>query len=345
MFSSAFNTKTHSNQLVIERLTALWALNECGLGGFMHAISSPFTGIFVGGISILLITLIASNAKSVWPTLLKSLSIVLLVKLSVSPHSPITSYFAVSFQAFLGMVLYSIFSVNRITTVLLGVVTFLESALQKLLTLTILYGETLWEAIDLYAGWIGDKIPLLVPVLSAEALIWTYIGIYGTAGIIVGLMIIRILKVMRTMELSVSPHLSNGPELLPTRKTGGSLARKTLGFWIMALVIILLPLLFFNSELDGWRAGVYLVARSAVILLAYYFLIGPLLLKVLNMILARRRSAYENDIRNTLSLLPHLRSILQFAWKDCDSLKGLNRIQHFMARSIVYSVHFNPRKS
>ena len=79
------------NKIVVERLTALWALNECGLGGFMHAFGSPFTGIIVGGFSVLLITLIAKHTDHIWSTLVKAISIVLLIKLSVSPHSPITA--------------------------------------------------------------------------------------------------------------------------------------------------------------------------------------------------------------------------------------------------------------
>ena len=160
-----------NDRLAIERLTALWALNECGLGGFMHAFSSPFTGIIVGGISILLISLIALHTKNVGPTIFKALSIVLLVKLSVSPHSPITAYVAVSFQAFFGVFLYGLFSVNHITIVLLGAITFLESALQKLLTLTLIYGQSLWDAINIYTAWVSDKLTFLNLEVSSKTLI------------------------------------------------------------------------------------------------------------------------------------------------------------------------------
>ena len=67
-----------NNKIAIERLTALWALNECGLGGVMHAFKLPFTGILVGGVSVLLITLIALFATKIGPALIKALTIVLL---------------------------------------------------------------------------------------------------------------------------------------------------------------------------------------------------------------------------------------------------------------------------
>lgn len=335
--------KIGNNRLAIERLTALWALNECGLGGFMHAFGSPFTGIVVGGISILLISLIATHTKTVVPTLIKALSIVLLVKLSVSPHSPITAYIAVAFQAFLGMFLYSLFSVNRFTVVLLGGVTFLESALQKLLTLTIIYGQSLWDAVALYTAWVSDKLAFLQLTISSKTLIALFITFYVCAGISVGFLIVRVMKLMQTVEVS---QLNLNPTALqPSMKKNPAVrSNKLVLFWVVTLVIIMLPLFFFNTEFGGLKKGLYLIARSFLILVLWYKILGPLFLKGLNKLLSKRQSAYKTDIQNTLDLLPHLRIIIRYAWQDSGSLKGLNRMQHFLARSIVYSVQYNPIK-
>ncbi|MBT8245680.1 hypothetical protein [Winogradskyella sp.] len=234
------------NKIAIERLTALWALNECGLGGFMHAFSSPFTGIVVGGISILLISLIARHSKNVWPTLLKALSIVLLVKLSVSPHSPITAYFAISFQTFFGMVLYSLFSINHYTIVFLGAVTFLESALQKLLTLTIIYGQSLWDAMDVYTNWVSAKLSFLPFAISSKTLIIMYVGFYGLAGIIVGFLIVRVIKLMQSIETSyLGANLTN---IIKTESQTrlGKYSKRLVLFWGIMLLIIILPLFAFR---------------------------------------------------------------------------------------------------
>ena len=99
-----------SNKSIIDKLTALWALNESGLGGFLHVFNSPFTGLIVGGIAILLISLIAYYAENKWQAILKALVIVLIIKMAVSPYSPFAAYIAVSFQAILGAFLFSNFS-------------------------------------------------------------------------------------------------------------------------------------------------------------------------------------------------------------------------------------------
>ncbi len=326
---------------MIERLIALWALNECGLGGFMHAVGSPFTGILVGGISILLISLIASSTTKVLPALLKALSIVLLVKLSVSPHSPITSYLAVSFQAFLGMLLYGLFSVNRITVLFLGALTFLESAFQKLVTLTIIYGQSIWDAVDIYSVWVSEKFSFFHLALSSKSLIILFIAFYTAAGIIVGLLIVRVMKLMESVDISLSDHFSTDLKMKEAKQKHLNGRKRLFLFWTITLLFVMLPLLFFSASFNGWKGGLYLLARSFLVLVLWYFIMGPLLLKGLNRLLLKRRSAYQTDIQNTLDLFPHLRSIIQHAWLDSSSLKGLNRIQHFMARSIVYSVHFN----
>ncbi|KIA86019.1 hypothetical protein SAMN05421876_11631 [Kaistella jeonii] len=60
-----------NDKITIEHLTALWALNECALGGIVHAFKLPFTVFFVGGISELLITLIALSSQKIFLKILK----------------------------------------------------------------------------------------------------------------------------------------------------------------------------------------------------------------------------------------------------------------------------------
>ena len=95
------------NAKIITRLTALWALSEAGLGGVLHAIQFPFTGLLVGGFAIVLISLIAYFSDHKWDTIFRSLLVVLIIKLAVSPHSPPTSYLAVSFQAFMAALIFN----------------------------------------------------------------------------------------------------------------------------------------------------------------------------------------------------------------------------------------------
>jgi len=130
----------------IQRLTALWAFAESGLGGVLHALQVPFTGLIVGGMAIVLISLIAWFAQPKYRQVLQSTLIVLIVKAMVSPHTPPTAYLAVSFQGLLGFGLFSLFRVNLVSILLLAVISMLESAIQKLLVLDLFAGLSFLHA-------------------------------------------------------------------------------------------------------------------------------------------------------------------------------------------------------
>lgn len=188
MKTSSFAEQTNST-LTVERLTALWALNEAGLGGFMHAIKSPFTGIFVGGTAIMLITLIAYFAQNRTRAILKAAVIVLLIKFTVSPHSPLPAYFAVSFQALLGALLFGALPNLRMAALLLGIFGLLETALQKLFVMTIVYGNSLWEAIDVFFNYVLQQFGLMTAPANFHASLWLmgfYVGLHTLAGVFIG---------------------------------------------------------------------------------------------------------------------------------------------------------------
>lgn len=330
-----------NNKVAVERLTALWALNECAFGGVMHAFRLPFTGILVGGISVLLITLIALYTTNIWSTLLKALTIVLLIKAGVSPYTPLAAYFAVSIQAFLGILLYSVFSINNVSIVVLCAITFLESALQKLLTLTIVFGQSLWSALDVYMGWIGKQLSFLPFTLNSEILIYTFLGIYLFSGIVVGFLIIRTIKLIQQVDVKQKDFKLNTvlPEI-STKKNN----KKGLYFLSILLVVVLIPLLFYSNNFLGWQKAVYLIIRSVLILIVWYTLFGPFLIKLLNKFLLKKRQFYQTDLQDILKILPSLKAIIHQSWNDCKSFRGLNRLPQFLAKSIVYSLHFKNTK-
>ena len=43
------NLSVQEKNIALQRLTAVWAFVECGIGGLMHSLKFPFTGLVVGG--------------------------------------------------------------------------------------------------------------------------------------------------------------------------------------------------------------------------------------------------------------------------------------------------------
>ena len=331
-----------NNINILDKLTALWALNESGLGGFLHVFNSPFTGFIVGGISILLISLIAYYAENKWQAILKALIIVLIIKMAVSPYSPFAAYIAVSFQAFAGALLLSNFSWKGIALMFLGFITFLESALQKLIVLTIVYGENLWKAIDIYGYWVQGKLNFISETSPTEILIGIYLVVYGVGGIIAGVFIKSILKII-SEEKEYRFYLPERENPLPNQKKKRSFKTKVIWVWLITVAIIVLAFVIFGGELFGWEKAIYILLRSFLILMVWYLVLGPLLLKLIRVYLSKKESEYQRDINNAMDLFPYFRQIIAFTWKETKHLKGYSRFKYFMAKSISNCIHFQSR--
>jgi len=324
---------------IIDKLTALWALNESGLGGFLHVFSTPFTGIIVGGISILLISLIAYYAEHKWKAILKALLIVLIIKMAVSPYSPFGAYVAVSFQALLGALLLTNFSWKGASLMVLGMVTFLESALQKLLILTIVYGTGFWQAINIYGVSVQKKLDFVSETSTTSVLVTTYLVVYGICGILAGFFIKDMIKIISNKK---QKDFYLEPDDLSTEKSKSKkpFKSKVIWVWLFTVILIVLAFTFFGGELFGWKEGVYIMLRSFLILMLWYLVIGPFLLKVVQKYLRKKESQYKEDISNAMDLFPYFRQIIAFTWNETKHLKGYMRFKHFMANSISNCIHF-----
>ena len=328
-----------NNKHIIDRLTALWALNESGLGGFLHVFNTPFTGLIVGGIAILLISLIAYYAENKWQAILKALIVVLIIKMAVSPYSPFGAYVAVSFQAVLGALLFSKFSWKGLAVIVLGVVTFLESALQKLLILTIVYGTEFWGAINIYGNWVQKKLNFISETTTSTFLISLYLVVYGVCGLLAGIFIKRIIKII-SEKRETDFYLENNIDDSEDGKKKIGFRTKVIWVWLITVAVIVLAFSFFGGTLFGWQKGIYILLRSFLILMLWYLILGPFLLKLVRNYLSKKESQYKEDITNAMDLFPYFRRILSHTWKETKHLKGYTRFKYFMANSISNCIHF-----
>jgi hypothetical protein len=328
------------NAKIISRLTALWALSEAGLGGVLHALQSPFTGLFVGGFAIVLISLIAYFAEDKWRTIFRSLLVVLIIKLAVSPHSPPTSYLAVSFQALMAALIYSNLSLTKWSAMLLGVITLVESAIQKLLVLTLIYGNSLWEAIDSFAEYVTTKMGAFGSLFLTHSLITIYLWIYIVIGAIIGYIIYDIVRYLEVNQGNVKYQI----QAIEFDDEIG-IARKRRGRWkqwvIFGIIFALIATYYFfvKHGNEVWENWLYVFLRSAGILLFWYYVLAPIFKKWFSRFLESKKHRVQAEVDETLTLLPYLRKVTNLAWKENKDEKGLNKLRNFMGDTILYSIH------
>jgi len=332
---------TQDRTLAIQRLTALWALSECGLGGVLHALNSPFTGLVVGSIAMLCIALIGSLSGYRWKTVMTALVVVLVIKGLVSPHSSPTAYIAVAFQGITGALIL------RFLPGLPGLVFFfvlgqVESAIQRLLVLTLLYGKPLWEAIDLWGEWVAGKWGLILSFSSSSLLIGIYLAIHLVVGILVGWWAHRVRRTIRSRwgdpayTLVLSPEDRKETALDPIRRKNPH--RR----WIMfaALVGIILAAYGLTPGESQWGKALWAVARAGSILALWFLFLAPWLIRLLQRYLRRRHEELAGTIAHTMDLFPALLWILDKAWRETRGQTAIGRSREFLTRSLLYILQF-----
>ena len=170
------------------KITALWAFSESAFGGILHALVIPFRGLFISSAAVLFISLIALFSKSS-KDILKSTLIVILIKALVSPHTPLTAFFAVSIQGLVGYLIFLPKKFFRISAFVLGILILFFSGVQKIVILTVLFGNTLWKSINIFTKQVLNEylnIGINESVNYGYLLILAYVSIHIAAGIFIG---------------------------------------------------------------------------------------------------------------------------------------------------------------
>ncbi len=329
----------HSNiPDLVTKITALWAFSESGLGGILHAVRLPFSGIFLGSISVILITFLAYNSQNKWKTIIQAMLLVIMLKVLISPHSPVMAYAAVAFQGVLGAAIYSVFGVNKVSTVCFGMIALFESAFQKILTLTIIFGVQLWEAISNFFGELTQRFELALfedlpwIVLISYGLLYVLVGI--TAGIFAYKLPKNIQKEAQILRQKDFMRVDVETVSLVKRKR----LKKVFLFSGIGLFIVIALFFTENEKTIG-----YVLLRTLTVLLVFLFVISPLVKFLLRIWVSNRRTTVESSLTTIISEMPQLRKNTIIANSFSNHIKNpITRAKRFLIYWITISLYFEP---
>lgn len=336
------NLSREQRIIAIQRLTALWAFSESGLGGIMHALQIPFTGLVVGGLAVILISFIAQISEHQYKEILKSLLIVLIIKAMVSPYTPFPAYIAVSFQAILGYILFSLFRINLVSILLLSIITMLESALQQLLILTLFFGQSIWKATDVFVAAIAKQLGMFA-VNGSQWVIGIYLLVYLAGGISITWLAWKI--VIRFSIGNISMDWKNDPAFnkeIPIAIPGKKNNKQKL--WLLVLILVALSLVLFFIAADtkqGWIAVLKTISWTLAAIMIWFMLINPFLTKLIKQFLHKKEGNYSEEVSRVLSFLPVLRQLTAAAWQKSKPYKGWERLHFFLNTLIHWSLTYN----
>ncbi len=283
----------YSKQSIWFQLTALWAFVEVTLGGLLHAIRLPLTGLVVGGSAVAILCVMALKSEHVWKDIIRATGVVLVVKAGASPHSPIPAYLAVSFQGFAAALIFSIIRNYKVASVLFSIVAMMESSLQKLLTLVIMYGESLKDALDIFLGTIAKELGLnsssnLSSLSGTAWLAIIYVSIYIVWGAVLGWRMSgfpgRLTSLFEIIRIKQKEYKE------PNSMYRNPLTSNKYMFWFVYLIVLVAMVLILGFVQDSKHNISYVLIRSLSATLMLFLIINPLF----NYIVKRGAKKHKN---------------------------------------------------
>ncbi len=326
---------------VVERITILWALSEAALGGILHALRIPLTGLFIGSSAVIFISLIGFYSTS-RKEIMKAMFIVLLVKAAISPYTPPLAYIAVSVQGLLGSALFYSKKFYKFSAIFLGIIVLVLSSLQKIILLTLIYGNNLWRSIDEFGKFITEKVPFMGMI--SEISLWiigTYVVVHLFAGLTAGLIAAGLPGRIKKAEIRIEHNALDIQMKMPVKKKSGRRRKMWItspsGIMIFSLaaVIIVLTYIFPHfSESVAMNAAIML-ARSFLIMSIWFFFLSPYVRRVIKKISGKKSSRYSDEIGYVIDHLPLYRSIVSHCWKMSEGKYFLIRIREFIVTTFA----------
>ena len=321
--------KPTANLRNIDKLTALWALSESGLGGILHTFQIPFSGFFLAAFAILIIRLIAFYSKNPFQNILKATFLVLLIKAAVSPQSPPLAYLAVAFQGFSGAIIFKIIQKQTYATYLHSIFSLMETAVQKLLVLWIFLGSSFFQAFDNFSKEIFQNLEVDINSFSL-VVIGFYLLTYLVWAIYIGYLGNHLPENLSQRQFKFERNESIVIDDTPSKKKS---YLKKIGVPLLMISGIYLLALITHSEI--FLKSFY----RTLIILFIWWLINPFLRKGLTRFFDKQRSNHRKDFSNIFSLLSSTKSKIKPAFAMAKKeVKGIKVYKEFVLNLMALSL-------
>ncbi len=298
------------------KLTLLWAFAESGLGGLLHALHVPVTGFVLGAFAVVIISLLARYAEHPVRDIMTATFLVLAVKFTASPHSPLPAYVALLFQGCSGALLFYLLRYNSFSLVLFSMLAMIESAVQKPLLATLVFGKEIWLAIDEYMQKLLESFSDQSFENFSFYLLIGYTLLYAIWGAVVGVWAYTLPDKLATLAIEEK-------QINATQEISAVNKKKRWIFLMLFLLVLAVLTLYVIDLPEPLR---YLL-RTIAILFVLYFVVNPLLRYLLKKF-ATRQEVFISDFYQSL---PALKVTVQKANQYAVEKKGLaNRLSAFV---------------
>ncbi len=255
----------------------------------------------------------------------------------MSPHSSVTAYFAVSFQAVCAYFIYRLMGVHLISILLVCILSFLESASQHLLTLTIIGGMTFWNAIDIFVENISKQLFKFEFNHAAAWLIGFYYSMYIFFSVLTAFFIHSLLEQFKVLNFQARINSSlkeyHNVMELEAKKPRPRWFRFLL--YVCIVLFVIFTFFIFNKSEFKDNFLIYYFLRTISVVLFWYYILMPYAMVLVKKYLNKKLPAFQNEVDEIIHLFPKLKVIIYYSWNESAAFRGFRRIKHFFTLTLI----------
>lgn len=327
-------SKENNPRLQLSRITALWALSESALGGFLHAVKIPFRGMIISNVAVFLIGLFGYFRKKS-DSIVKESVKVTMIKALISPHTPLTAYIAVLMQGGIGGGFFIGKKFFRLRMYFFSFIISILTGMQRFLILTLIFGESLWRSINDLFNYALKA--LFIPQNSFEInfsfwIISLYVGVHVLGGIITAWYTNITVITLSDQTITKLIFLLQPDQI--KNVNNGYIKKKSIPITIIIILaaIGIVIISYILSESKGFDVSslLFMIIRSIIILLFWFYVLSPLVASLLQKYFSRKRKVYSSDLNKINEILPSLKLTVINLWKQSSNIKGLRRLDYLI---------------
>ena len=334
-----FHEVSPQQKQIYFKLIALWVICEAMLGGIIHGFKLQISGLVIGGSAVVCISLIG-HLLPFRGAILKATIVVAIFKMLLSPQSPFPAYIAVLFQGICGELIFSGRKNYKARCYLLAFLALIESAFQRILVMTILFGVDFWQAVNEFIIGLTHTDP---GTNYSLYFVLTYVALHFIAAFFIGRFASSIPKLLSysTEELQSYMLPLNTTEISEINKPKKKSLSSLVLIWFGLIAIFVYTLIYPQGIFASVHASLKFIFRSAIILLTWYLIFAPILLHLLKSWLEKRKGTYKKEIEEVILLLPSAKILIRESWKKSGVKNGYSRLKLFWKYLIINTV-FTP---
>ncbi|HMW66821.1 MAG TPA: hypothetical protein PKC82_07815, partial [Chitinophagaceae bacterium] len=323
------------SEVIYYRLIALWVLCEALLGSIIFTFRIPVSGLVIGSCAISCISLIAWYYP-VKGAIIKATIIVAIFKMMLTPQALPTAYIAVFFQGLMGELLFWNRKNYKLACITFALLALLESALQRILILTIVYGNDIWTVFNKFV----QKLMGAASITNYSYLfIISYLLLHVVTALFVGITMGRLPQKLSSMYNLLEKYSIAPAEISNT--TLSQIKRKRRGKMVLLFILVILLLMYIQTffkigePILPQNQLLRIIIRSIIIILSWYFFISPVLKKWLRKWLMNKKQQSARQVQQVVNLLPTMQNMIAKSWTYSAEKKYFKRLFLFFQILLV----------